>query len=81
MGLVVTLGSSRPDRFSVDFRMLSTIFPLNNLLFNLLISVLHSLVDVVATVVCFVLAGDPKPGSQANRLRSKGNSCRTELDS
>ena len=42
VGLVVTLGSIRPERFSVDFRMLSTIFPLNNLLFNLLISVLHS---------------------------------------
>ena len=42
---MVTLGSSSPDRFSVDFRMLSIIFPLNNLLFNLLISVylLHSL--------------------------------------
>ena len=37
-------------------------------------------VDVEVAVVCFVLAGDPKPGSQANRLRSEGNCCRTELD-
>ena len=37
VGLVVTLGSSRPEMFSVDFRMLPIIFPLNNLLFNLLI--------------------------------------------
>ena len=66
VGLVVTLLlSSRPERFSVDFLMLSTIFPLNNLLFNLLISLSYtlslSLVDVVVVaVVCFVLAGRPQ---------------------
>ena len=67
MGLVVTLFSSKPDKFSVDFLMLSTIFPLNNLLFNLLIF------DVALAVVCFVLppTAHLKP-SQANRLRSKG---------
>ena len=77
VGLVVTLGSSSPDRFSVDFRMLSIIFPLNNLLFNLLISVYFftpsdSVVDVVVTVVCFVLASRPPSWESGKPITLEG---------
>ena len=83
VGLVVTPGSSRPDRFSVDFRMLSIIFPLNSLLFNLLI--LLNLWTLSSGWCCYSCGGllctsraAPQPRSQANRLRSKGNCCGTE---